>query len=645
MATGLYANNFDDGGLNLITNSGGSPSSVSSPAPPFANYAIQLDAGEYIGLQSNNLEVLLPSASVTSPIKVTFKVRFTDVTPGASIDFFRQGANNDTDAGANIALRLRTDGDVEIRSADNTTVDATISAPFTADTWHEISVWVQISATGNAEVVFDGNSTTTTSKDYLSTSGSTSRCSWQNNTSSAMTMYVTEVTYWHSVTNNSDISDIFDVYGWRPGGTPTGTGTVLDSGSWANTGEDPGSDSNSATYNAGANDGFAEFDSTGGGPASDAGTPTTTYVMGTYYQRAKQGTGAGTTLEWNYGDSDNTTGDITSLDMSGNLAGAINDFLITTTDTGIMPTSSQDAASGMVQNGARDYIIYEQRFMLAVEKAGEAHTATAAPLLAEFALVAAGEQPHEGTAAPALGAFTLVSAGVMQPAGTAVPALSDMALVAAGEQPHGGTGVPVLEILSLTAVGAHPLQASGAPTLEALVLVASGLQTLPGTAAPSLAELSLVSSGAMQPAGTGAQTLEVLSLTAAGEQPYEGVAAAVLEALSLTAVGVIQPQATGAPLLEAFALTAAGVMQPAGTAVPALSDMALVAASEQPHGGTGVPTLEALLLEASGLHDASAGTAAPVLNIFVLSSAGEVETIVTVVPFEGLRRHVGRLMH
>ena len=181
-----------------------------------------------------------------------------------------------------------------------------------------------------------------------------------------MTVYAAEFTYWSDVTNDTDVDDAYDVFAWRPGGTPTGTGTALDAGSWANTGEDPLSESNSATYNAGTNKGFAEFDSTGGGPAADASTPSGTYVAGTWWQWSERGNGGGSTLNFLYGNSSHTTSTIQSTAASLGSSPAQN--WVTSDSTSIMPTSSQDAACGMEQSGARDYIIHDQYFCLAVEQ-------------------------------------------------------------------------------------------------------------------------------------------------------------------------------------------------------------------------------------------------------------------------------------
>ena len=165
-----------DGGLSQFAGISGAPSATASPAPPNSKYALQVDTDEHCYLVNHGGGGrLLPSAG-SSPYKFTFLIRLTDTTPSAQ--FILCGVRNSggsTDAYFNIALELRTDGDLEVRSNDNSTVDATISAPFTANTWHEISIWYQESATGNAVVTIDGNKTSTTSKDYLASTGTARR--------------------------------------------------------------------------------------------------------------------------------------------------------------------------------------------------------------------------------------------------------------------------------------------------------------------------------------------------------------------------------------------------------------------------------------------------------------------------------------
>ena len=196
MATARQVFNFADGGLNMFQSAtGGCSGGVTSPAAPNATYCMSIAAGS----ENCRLDIidagseLSPGTATTSPYKATFKFRTTDATPAAAIDFFSFRDNSGTvDSAKHITLRLRTDGDVEIRSGDNGTVDATISAPFTADTWHDISVWFQLSATGDAEVVIDGASTTTNSKDYAATDGTNVAAHWQNAASSSTTIYVAD---------------------------------------------------------------------------------------------------------------------------------------------------------------------------------------------------------------------------------------------------------------------------------------------------------------------------------------------------------------------------------------------------------------------------------------------------------------------
>jgi hypothetical protein len=117
MAAFVYANNYDDGGLNLIGSSSGSPAAVAAPSGSKANYAIELSAAEHVALRPGAL-VLLPSGSITSPTKCTAKLYITDVTPAAAVDFLWFGSTaSGTDSERDLTLRLRTDGDVEIRSA------------------------------------------------------------------------------------------------------------------------------------------------------------------------------------------------------------------------------------------------------------------------------------------------------------------------------------------------------------------------------------------------------------------------------------------------------------------------------------------------------------------------------------------------
>ncbi len=296
---------FASGDTAMIdTIASGSPSVASTPAPPNSKYCVVADASvgssviSFLFPESGNDQGLInTSGNYASPFKYTFKVRFDDVTPTNAVKMVQCG-NSGLFAETDLALRLNTNGDVDILSGGTAdTIDATFTTPFTANTWHEISIWYQRSATGNAEVVIDGTSKTTSSKDYLGSVTTSAGIHFRNAASpdTEIIVYLAELVMADGVTANSDLQNVYDVYEWRPGGTPTGTGSALTAGSWGNTGEDPLSESNTANYDGSTLKGFAEFDSTGGGPATDASTPTDTYAAATYWQWAQRGTGGGTT--------------------------------------------------------------------------------------------------------------------------------------------------------------------------------------------------------------------------------------------------------------------------------------------------------------------------------------------------------------
>jgi len=254
---------------------------------------------------------------LAAPFKNLFKVHFTDTTPSSDSDFavFHKSGGS-TDGYRNLTLRLLTTGNVEVRSNDNGTVAATITAPFTDNEWHQVSVWFEESATGDAEIVIDGTSTTITSADFDASTGTANNVRPRFFGPASGTMYITEYVGVIACTNNSDFPDALDVYDYRPGGSPTTAGDAPDAGSWANTGEQPLSESNSMTYNAGSNDGFVTFDSTGGGPAADASTPSGTYTAASYFWWAERGNGGGTTLNWQYGNDSHTTSTINTVSAS-----------------------------------------------------------------------------------------------------------------------------------------------------------------------------------------------------------------------------------------------------------------------------------------------------------------------------------------
>ena len=148
MAAGIYSNNFHNQGLETVSGQSGAANvAVPSSTGVVAERCIELGAGDYFFVDSNTFAVL-PSSPGSAPFKFIFKVYITDVTPAANIDinFLRGGGS--TDAYKNLVVRLNTSGNVEIRSSDNSNIVRTITSPFTANTWHQIAVWYEESATG-----------------------------------------------------------------------------------------------------------------------------------------------------------------------------------------------------------------------------------------------------------------------------------------------------------------------------------------------------------------------------------------------------------------------------------------------------------------------------------------------------------------
>lgn len=383
--------NFADGGLGMFDALSGSPVNGStSPTPPNASRRMEVVANSWIKLRTSSFAGGRDKSTNTGSLgtyqKVLGKYYFPDITPTAAIDFFRMHAENGaslSDSDTQIVLRLRTDGDVEVRGNENATVVSTITAPFIANTWYDISVTFEVLNSGQSRVWINkttdplANATiqSDSAADYLQSTGGTLGQFYAYNPSGTGTsFYVTELAFYQltDFADGANFPDRLSVYDYRCGGSPTTVGSALDTGSWANAGEQPVNETNVAQYDTDPGPpglhGFAKFDSTGGGPASaSGGAPAGTFRGGNYWFWDKRSNGGSTVQEISVGNSNDTTSTITRRE-NFTLSSYTFDWVATDPVTeSIMPDNTEDAAMGMLNDGARDFTIADMYFMLAVE--------------------------------------------------------------------------------------------------------------------------------------------------------------------------------------------------------------------------------------------------------------------------------------
>ena len=355
---------FETGGTEEVDGQVGSPA-VNSTAPvKSGTYSLKLDGAATAAQVDFNID-LLESASRGL---YGFHFQTNDVTPTNDVDIF---AIVDTAGAAHFALRLKTTGNVDLIDA-NGAVQATITSPFTVNTWHFIEVgWKRDNTVGKVIVDINGGSelSETNFDNNTGTSAGVIRFTGAGTNNEDI---VLDNFYERSASADGDIvranffgnAEVFKYQSVKASATPDDGGGNLNAGTWDKAGETPlaATATNPEYTDTGA--GAVDSDATNGspeGPANDPNIDGDSNIKGmkgiSNMKRAGGGDTAHFILMGN--DVDGTT---RSADLDPTTA-FVNYFFLSEAAT-IVPLSTEHCRIGFEMDDAQDYECQEQWAML-----------------------------------------------------------------------------------------------------------------------------------------------------------------------------------------------------------------------------------------------------------------------------------------
>jgi len=334
---------FETGGLEEAQDTTNSPT-VQTTTVRSGTYALKL-AG---AASAPTYDIAYLGTGGLTSFEVGFAFRTTTVIPTNDVDFFTGRDNLPANL---IRLRLKaTTGNVDLIDANNAVV-GTITAPFTADTWHYIELFWQRLATGNAEVFIDDVSKLSVTSQDFETDRALNVYRFTGDSTTAEDIYIDDYYHLRNAVVGDRYTSSFNVprtYQDTNGGA-TELGNTLDTGTWANASETLLNETNVATYSTSNVTGGTTTDS----PSSRLG-PTGGPTLGTikgakWIHRLKRGNGAGTTHSKRFGNSgDGLTDEVVTLTTS-----FANYFTISESATQV-PLATESFQYGMKTDGAQD---------------------------------------------------------------------------------------------------------------------------------------------------------------------------------------------------------------------------------------------------------------------------------------------------
>ncbi len=243
-----------------------------------------------------------------------FAVRFSSVTPVTAFDFL--GVVKPTGgASTDLRLKLNTNGDLLIMNSANVNV-GTVAAPFVANTWYFIELYHVRSASGSVDVFIDGIFKTSASSSFM---GNTSNINldyfqFQSGLAVGVDVYIDDFYTMSGATSTSQLlgvnAHVSAAY-QKTNGAATEIGSALSSGTWANSSETPGSESNFSTYAAGRAGGMMCNSGTRVGAFGDINLSNVMIkgMLGTF--RAKRSSGSASTHRIRMGNNMDGMTDLT----------------------------------------------------------------------------------------------------------------------------------------------------------------------------------------------------------------------------------------------------------------------------------------------------------------------------------------------
>jgi len=356
----LTINNFvgwETGGLEEIDgDSPGTKASVgmASPAPKSGTYRLQIATGPG---SLSSLHMFQPgSGDAGNDYVCGFWFQAADVTAYQQI----WASRGDT-AGFGLDISIFVNGSGILELADtNGAVVGTGSTSLSNDTWHCIEIYWQHSNTGNAEVFLDGvQEISVTSKDFIADdSNAIDEVCWGDPAGLIEPVYYDGIYVMSGASSAADRLGEFEVLGPYQNTVEDATdvGDALNVGTWADVGETPLNETNTASYTGTPLSGGTTCDE--GARAGPSGDPDVdgddNIKAAKWIFRVKRGTGAESTHEIRIGnDGDGMT------NFGVTLTADFADYFRISEAASIVPLSTEHVQHGLAVDGAQDLICAE----------------------------------------------------------------------------------------------------------------------------------------------------------------------------------------------------------------------------------------------------------------------------------------------
>ncbi len=275
-------------------------------------------------------------------------IQFSDVTPGADIDFLEFRSNTTV---LNWALRLKVNGDLVLVDEDGNEVGTKTSPPLTADTWHFFELAWDL---GNNIIVHVSGVEVLDVTDVFGsdiTGNRSIRFMGGDSTAGNPTIYFDSGYHEHTVaTGVSDFLGDFWVKNYQNTvEDATDQDDALAAGTWALVGQTPNpGDSDDASANAlyqdtgnltGSTITDADDSNARPGPSGDSDAAGATMKMAGFIGRFKEGNGSGRTFHFLVGnDRDWIDTPTTRVEISLSLTGSYSNRILYSTGVNTIPT-------------------------------------------------------------------------------------------------------------------------------------------------------------------------------------------------------------------------------------------------------------------------------------------------------------------
>lgn len=326
--------------------------------------------------------------ALSNGIVVGLGFRLSDKTPNTAYDFLWV----DGSAGSqHIRLRLLTNGDVELRDAGNTAV-ATITDPFSVDTWHFVELYFERADSAPAKVWIDDiEKASVTGQDFQNGTAAASRINLQGPGLLGGTVYIDDLYILEGAADGDRYGDA-EVFAYqKTDGGSAELGDALGVGTWALLSETPLDETrpgNVGEYTAAGAKAGAMRTSTGtrAGPSGDANIDGDANIkaMKGVYRLARTG-GTATTHKIRMGNSGDGSANYLETVVSLTASAATYEHL---SESGlVVPLAAEWCEIGMSKSaGGRDIIGGEMWAMLLHVP----DAAPAGPQVGSLALTGAG---------------------------------------------------------------------------------------------------------------------------------------------------------------------------------------------------------------------------------------------------------------